>query len=158
MKREPHVCAACRTVLDWFAPLDGTPGWWQHTQASTPDDGHEAVPVPRREMTDVRTRCDYCGQPDPVVMFVLADRMKLLALADDNTVMGGSTDDDGLWAACADCVPIVESGSAAKLTAHVARRMAAALGRQPAREVLYRMYVTHLTIPRLRVELNDEEE
>lgn len=153
---EPHVCGVCRTVLDWWVPLDGSAGHWRHTEVNRAEDEHAPVAVPRREMTEVRDRCDFCGQPDTVCMFVLPERMEMILLGEGDEVTGGTGDSDGLWAACSECAAIVESGSAARLTARVARIIDAAKGRPAMREVLYKMYVALLDQPRLRVELNGE--
>lgn len=151
---EPHVCAACRTVLDQFNPLDGGPIEWHHTRANEPADGHAPVPVPRREMTVVVDRCDFCSALDPVCMFVLAERMSVLLVDGNDELTGGTTDSDGQWAACAECASLVEAGSAGKLTARVARAIEAKEGRPAARPTLYQMYVALLAQPRLRVELS----
>lgn len=155
---EPHVCAICRTVLDWWEPFSGGAGRWQHTALNAPADNHRAVPVPRRETTRVNTKCDYCGTPDPTFTFVLLDRVAMLTTDANGRVMDGSADDDGLWAACVDCAAIVETGSPARLTAHVARRLEAATRGPVSREVLYQMYVAHLAIPRVRVDNNEGDD
>lgn len=154
---EAHVCAVCRTVLDWFEPLDGSPGRWQHTSANAAEDSHRPAPVPRREMTEVRNRCDYCSGPDPIVVYVLADRLSILMEDATGANRGGTEDADGLWSACAACAEIVDTSSAVKLTARVARRIEASEGRPVSRETLYRMYVAHLAVPRIKTELNEEK-
>lgn len=149
---EAHVCAVCRTPLDFLSEQDGTPIEWTHTMINTPADGHDVVPVPRREMTEVRDRCDYCGEFGVVCLFVLPERAGLVAVTPDDEMVQLTEDADGLWGACAECAAIVESGSAARLTGRVARFIEARYGRPAMREVLYRMYVEHLAQPRLRVD------
>lgn len=153
---EAHVCAVCRTVLDRWTPRDGSTSTWVHTLVNEPEDGHAPVAVPRREMTEVHDRCDFCGQADPVCMFVLTERLGLVALTQGDDLLPLTQDSDGLWAACGECAAIIETGSAARLAARVARHIEAMQGRPVMRDVLYKMYVALLAQPRLRVELKED--
>jgi hypothetical protein len=161
--REAHVCATCRTVLDWWVPVDGSAPAWVHSVRHRAEDTHRPVPVPQREMTEVRSVCDYCGTPDPTVTFVMGEtvtfvvgeRLRMLAVSADG-LKGGAVDGDGLWSACRECADLVDAGSAARLTARVARHIDAVRERPALRAELYQMYAVHLAVPRLRVDKEED--
>lgn len=57
MTLQEMVCAHCQQPLNWYRR--GDTETWLHPRPDQPID-HEAVPIPRREATEVHLVCDFC--------------------------------------------------------------------------------------------------
>lgn len=96
----PHMCGTCRRVVNWFEPVDGSPGRWVHSAQDLAAD-HAVEPVPVDGT--VRGRCDFCSVDNPT--WVLPARPFEVVKGPG---MGFHSVDD-TWAACDACAELIRA-------------------------------------------------
>lgn len=101
-----RVCAVCARVLNH----DSFRGWTHTLQDAAPED-HPPVPVRPDEVHTV-TRCDFCSQDAPA----------WTVPARTFTALPGHGS-DGDWAACDDCVHLIQENKWSALADRIVRIM-----------------------------------
>lgn len=94
--REARGCAVCGRVLDYYAPSNGSEGYWIHSgQDLENGEDHPAVPVSLAEIEAIG-RCDFCNVDFP----------QWVVPAKSFEVLPGSMS-HGDWGACNTCCELI---------------------------------------------------
>jgi hypothetical protein len=113
------LCLSCRTSLQQVVSSNGTTEW-QHTHAPLlfgGYDGHDVVPVPSVELTNVNIICDFCDVQNPRWALRFVD----VTVVNIHPRTGQRLEQQmgEWWATCVACAVIVETGDVDELTDRV---------------------------------------